>query len=157
MLADEIKKKSPFALPEEEAYLNLWRSYERLSSRMEQQLKPFGVSQSSYNVLRIVAQADARGMCTRQIGAHLVARVPDVTRLVDRLARANLVERRSDATDRRIVRVAITPAGTGLLKNLQEPLAAMMQRLLGHMSRGELEQLSRLLEQARCGAEDAAQ
>ena len=87
----------------------------------------------------------------------MVARVPDVTRLVDRLARANLVERRSDATDRRIVRVAITPAGTGLLKNLQEPLAAMMQRLLGHMSRGELEQLSRLLEQARCGAEDAAQ
>lgn len=152
MLADDIKKKHPFTLPEEEAYLNLWRSYERLSSQVEQQLKPFGLSQSSYNVLRILARAGVGGMCTREIGSRLVARVPDVTRLVDRLASAKLVRRQSDPSDRRIVRVAITPAGTGLLKRLEEPLGALMQRLLGHMKRAELEQLSRLLEEARRGA-----
>lgn len=85
------------------------------------------------------------------IGADMVARDPDVTRLVDRLEKAGLVERERSVEDRRVVLVRITREGRALLKRLREPTAALHRAQLGHVARKDLARLSALLVDARCG------
>ena len=83
----------------------------------------------------------------------MVVRVPDVTRIVDRLVAMGLAERCACDQDRRVVYVAITPAGLELLDALDAPVNELHAETLGHMSESELRQLNTLLEKARAGVE----
>ncbi|HKI17807.1 MAG TPA: MarR family transcriptional regulator, partial [Isosphaeraceae bacterium] len=84
-----------------------------------------------------------------EIADRLIAAVPGITGLLDRLEAAGLISRERSSDDRRVVFVAITPQGLELLGRLDEPLEDQHKRLIGHLSRAELTQLSRLLEKAR--------
>jgi DNA-binding MarR family transcriptional regulator len=148
-LKDEIKKVNAFEHPEEEAYLNLLRTTTVLYAEFERLFKQAGLSEPQYNVLRILRGVGGCGVPCSDIGARMIARVPDVTRLVDRLEAAGLVERCRIPNDRRVVQVKITPKGRDALAGLDEPLLQLNKRLLSHMSREELTDLSRLLEKAR--------
>jgi len=148
-LKDEIKKKKPFEHPEEEAYLNLLRTTAVLYAQYEQPLKSSGLSEPQYNVLRILRGIGGCGAPCSEIGNRMITRVPDVTRLVDRLEAAGLVERCRIAEDRRVVQVKITRQGLELLAQLDEPLVALGKKLSLHMSREELTELSRLLVKLR--------
>lgn len=74
---------------------------------------------------------------------------PDVTRLVDRLARTGLAKRARTTQDRRIVLVSITRKGLALLDQLDQPMLELHKRQLRHMMRQELAELNRLLVKAR--------
>jgi len=148
-LQDEIKQSRPFQHPEAEAMLNLSRTQEVLRAPLEGLMKERGLSASSYNVLRILRGAADEGLPCREIGDRMVTRVPDVTRLLDRLEAADLVQRRRCTEDRRVVRTHITAEGLSLLSSLDEPLRTLQHQLLGHMSPQDLNTLSRLLEIAR--------
>jgi DNA-binding MarR family transcriptional regulator len=156
-LKDEIKKKHPFEHPAEEAYLNLLRTAAVLSARFEDVFKPTGLSEPQYNVLRILRGVGGCGLPSTEIGARMIARVPDVTRLVDRLEAAGLVERCRIAEDRRVVQVKVTKKGLKILGNLDEPLTHVNRELFRHMSRAELGEMSRLLEKARHAPEQQEQ
>lgn len=151
MLKDEIKKKLPFEDPAEEAYLNLLRTSTVLSVDFERLFKSAGLSEPQYNVLRILrgAGADGVGLPCLEIASRMITRVPDITRLVDRLEAAGLVERRRTSEDRRVVMVNITPKGLDVIAPLDARLVEIHKRQLGHMTRRELEDLSRLLVKAR--------
>src|SRR4051794_4256717 len=99
-LKDEIKKRNAFKHPEEEALLNLVRTATALSSEFEQLFKRCGLSEPQYNVLRILRGVGAEGLPSTEIGGRMVTRVPDVTRLVDRLEAAGLCERCRTPEDR---------------------------------------------------------
>jgi DNA-binding MarR family transcriptional regulator len=86
----------------------------------------------------------------------MITRVPDVTRLVDRLEAAGLVERCRISEDRRVVQVKITRKGLDLLAELDEPLVALNKELMSHMTRAELNDLSRLLVKLRHPPEERA-
>lgn len=156
-LQHEIGKKKPFDLPEVEAYLNVMRSASILAAPIERLLATRRLSPSAYNVLRILrgslrTSPDPRnhpGRRCADIGRELVTRVPDVTRLVDRLVRRGLVERRRCPRDRRVVYVRITRKGLALLAALDRPLLQLHRAQMAHMSRAELAELSRLLVKAR--------
>ena len=149
MLKDEIKKKKPFDDPAEEAYLNLLRTATVLAADFERLFKGAGLSEPQYNVLRILRGAGGDGLPCLEVGARMITRVPDVTRLVDRLEAAGLVERNRTSEDRRVVMVKITPKGLEAIAALDRPLRETHKRQMGHMSRRELEELSRLLVKAR--------
>jgi DNA-binding MarR family transcriptional regulator len=160
MLKDEIKKKKPFESPSEEAYLNLLRTTTVLAADFERLFKDAGLSEPQYNVLRILrgagagGGADGMGLPCLEIAARMITRVPDITRLVDRLEAAGLVTRARISEDRRVVLVRITKKGLDALAALDAPLVEVHKRQMGHMTRPELEELSRLLVKAR-QAEDA--
>lgn len=154
-LKDEIKKRRPFDHPSEEAYLNLLRTHGVLYAEFERLFKSAGLSEAQYNVLRILRGAKqngeygGQGVPSLEIGERLLTRVPDVTRLCDRLEAAGLVTRQRTAEDRRVVLVAVTEKGLGLLAKLDEPTVSLGRELLNHMSNAELTELSRLLVKAR--------
>jgi len=116
---------------------------------MGKMLKAFGLSAPQYNALRIVAGAGRSGILSEDVGKRLVALAPDTTRLVDRLTDAGLVDRRPLAADRRCKVLTITQAGRALLRKIEPHVTRMHREQLGHLSERQLQQLSRLLFDAR--------
>jgi len=147
-LTDLIRQER-FASPAQEAVLNVLATASWATGRVAAALAPFGVTPSQYNVLRILRGAHpGRRTCT-EVGDRLVDRTPDVTRLVDRLEREHLVERRRSTQDRRIVEVGITAQGLALLATLEGPADAALDGLAASLNADELGRLSELLEKMR--------
>ena len=147
-LQQEIKKRTPFDLPEQEAVLNLFRTTDQLQIRFARLFRQFGLTPQQYNILRIL-RGEGQPLPILEIAARMITVVPGITGLIDRLESAELVERKRCSEDRRVVYVAISAKALDLLRSIDEPLLVMHQQLLGHMSGEDLLLLSRLLEQAR--------
>src|SRR5262245_26969922 len=148
-LQQELGKKNPFASAEQEATLNLLRTHDHLQQEFAGLFQAHGISSPQYNVLRILRGVGGDGLPCLEVAARMITRMPDITRLVDRLEQAGLAERARTAADRRKVLVRITPAGLALLERLDRPVLELHRRLLGHLTRGELAELNRLLVKIR--------
>ena len=79
----------------------------------------------------------------------MITRDPDVTRLLDRLEKRELISRCRETEDRRTVMVRITAAGLKLLARLDEPVQAAHRKQLGHLGRQRLRALAELLRISR--------
>jgi DNA-binding MarR family transcriptional regulator len=88
------------------------------------------------------------GMPSQSIAQYMVARDPDITRLVDRLQKDGSIERERDEQDRRIVRVRVTQLGLDLVQKLDPLIWKLHQQQLGHLSQEKLELLNQLLVEA---------
>lgn len=148
-LAKEIRKKGPFQTAEQETYLNLLRTVSVLAEDFVKLMKKQGLSESTYNALRILRGSGEAGRSCSQIAVDMVARVPDITRIVDRLEQAGLASRSRETADRRVVMVHITQKGNELLARLDEPVIRTHREQLGHFSKADLAQLNDLLVRAR--------
>lgn len=148
-LQQEIRKKKPFDQPEEEAGLNLLRTVDYVRLPFDRLFAEHGLSDPQYNVLRILRGHGGEGLPCSDIGTQMITRMPDITRLVDRLEQAKLVERARTTTDRRVVLVRLTKAGCDLLNRLDGPVRELHVQTLGHLKRSELAELNRLLVKAR--------
>jgi DNA-binding MarR family transcriptional regulator len=133
---------------EQEAFLNVWRTYDRLRVLEDELFARFELTSQQYNVLRLLRTQQPDGWPTLQLASRLVSRAPDITRMLDRLEEMALIERHRQA-DRRVVVVKITASGAELLDRIAEPLRDCHKRQLGHMAAADLRQLSRLLRAAR--------
>jgi DNA-binding MarR family transcriptional regulator len=148
-LKDEIRQTKPFGSLEQEAHLSIERTAAVLTHAMAEALKEHGVTSTQYNVLRILRGAGPQGLCRGEVRDRLVAQVPDVTRLLDRLEAAGLVARERGTDDRRYVTTRVTPQGLRLLERLDEPVGALHRDLLGHLEPDELNTLIALLARVR--------
>lgn len=148
-LRDELKQTRPFRSPQQEALLSIERTAAVLGYAFAEELKAYGLTPTQYNVLRILRGAGEAGLCRHEVRARLIAPVPDVTRLLDRMEGAGLIERERDPEDRRLVRTRITRRALGVLAKLDEPMEQIHQRQLGHMSKADLHRLIALLAEAR--------
>ncbi len=145
----EIKQTKPFSSLEEEALIALQRTADQLQGKAAEMLKPFGISPTQYNALRILRGAGPQGRSCSEIGERMINRDPDITRLLDRLERRGLVQRTRERKDRRVITTRITAAGTDLLKTLDRPVTEFNKKMLGHLRAPELRTLLALLEAAR--------
>jgi DNA-binding MarR family transcriptional regulator len=148
-LRTEIRQQRPFSSLEQEALLSIERTAAVLGHAFAEALKEHGITPTQYNVLRILRGAGKAGLCRNEVRDRLIAQVPDVTRLLDRLEEAGLVDRERSTTDRRLVATRITAAGLALLRTLDAPVLAMHKRHLGHLTAKQLRTLIDLLALAR--------
>lgn len=148
-LKEELKQNKPFTSLQQEAQLNILRTGNLLSDAFERVLKPYGITGTQYNVLRILRGAEPDGLCRNEVRDRLINRMPDATRLLDRMESAGLVTRSRKAEDRRMVTTRITPEGRKLVDDLDSVAANEHQRRLGHVSNEDLETLVRLLTKVR--------
>ncbi|MGH9565741.1 MAG: MarR family winged helix-turn-helix transcriptional regulator [Candidatus Angelobacter sp.] len=144
----EIKQGKPFESLEQEAFLALLWTADRLQWRLTEALKPHGLSPTQYNVLRILRGAGKQGLACSEVAQRMITRDPDITRLMDRLGRMGLAHRGRGDEDRRIVVAKITPKGVDLLKQLDPVIRQFLHNLLGHMGEKKLNSLLGLLDKA---------
>jgi len=148
-LRDELKMSKPFKSVEEEAILSIARTAAIIEHAGAESLKPFKLTITQYNVLRILRGAGDTGLCRNEVGERLVTKVPDVTRLLDRMEAGGLIVRQRGGEDRRYVTTRITEKGLKLLEKIDRELPAMHGRQLGHVSQKRLKELISLLEEVR--------
>jgi len=151
-LQHEIGKRQPFACAEEEALLSILRTADVLHRAIAEMFKPFDLSATQYNVLRILrgtCPAGTSGLPCNAIAGQMLTRVPDMTRLLDRQEKRSLISRAREETDRRVVRTCITEKGLKVLSELDTIVDACNRKYLGHMDQTQLRQLIDLLELAR--------
>lgn len=141
-----------FDSAEQEVYLNLWRTYDRLRGLEDAFFETYELTGQQYNVLRLLR---AGNLPTLQLAQRLVSRAPDITRMVDALEKRGLVTRERKPENRRTVLVAITEAGRTLLREIAGPLRACHEHQLGHLTEAQLTQLRELLQAARFPHEEA--
>ncbi len=134
---------------EQEAYLNLWRTYDRLRALEDELFSRYGITAQQYNALRLLREVLPTGLPTLALAKKLISRAPDITRLLNRLVERNLIERERKVSNRRVVEVRITPSGVRLLKELDPLVADTNARQLGHLSQSELRSLIEALRKAR--------
>jgi DNA-binding MarR family transcriptional regulator len=138
--------------PEEAAFLDLLRTADMLTRRAIEVLKAEDLSQTQYNVLRILRGAP-QGLPCGEIASRMITRDPDVTRLLDRMEKRGLVSRARESRDRRMVLTRITAQGLKLVNRLDEPVQEVHRKLLGHLGKERLQALGELLAAARAKAE----
>lgn len=146
--AAEPPKSARRGSPEEAAFLELVRTTDLLSRGMVQIMKTEDISSTQYNVLRILRGAP-EGLACGEIADRMITRDPDVTRLLDRLEKRELISRCRETKDRRTVMTRITPEGLKLLARLDEPVQEAHRKQLGHLGRQRLQALTDLLTLAR--------
>jgi len=115
----------------------------------EQLLKSAALTGAQYNVLRILRGAEPGGLPCRGIGDRMISHDPDITRLLDRMAKSDLITRERQTDDRRVVKTRITKKGLGILKALDQPVRELHKRQFRHISAARLKLLAELLEELR--------
>lgn len=144
-----------FDSPEQEVYLNLWRTYDCLKAVEDELFAQYQLSAQQYNALRLLRSEHPGSMRTLALGRRLISRAPDTTRVLDRLEKRGLIVRQRRAENRRVVEVAITAQGLALLDEMADAVRQMHQRQLGHLSPDAQQELVTLLKRTREPHEDA--
>lgn len=155
-LQSEIRQSRPFPHPAEETFLNLLRTAGWLERAVEDALRPAGLTQPQYNVLRILQGAGKDGLPCGEVGARMITRDPDMTRLLDRMEKRGLIQRSRSEKDRRVVRAYLAPEGAAALKALEKPVRDAIRRALEPLGEAKLATLTGLLEEVRIQMEAGA-
>src|SRR5580698_6635221 len=126
---------------EEAAFLDLLRTADVLARGADWVLKAENLSQTQYNVLRIL-RGTPEGLPCGEIASRMITRDPDVTRLLDRMEKRGLISRSRESRDRRLVLARITREGVKLANCLDEPVQTTHRKQLGHMGKDRLQALA---------------
>ena len=140
----KLSKKVPLR---EELDLNLRVASSLIYSRFEKVIEPkFNITETQYNVLRILKGAYPEGHARCEIASRMIERASDVTRIIDRLEKQGLVERDRTSEDRRISITRITDKGIKIVEEIKPLIENEHKLITKNLSDKECEQLSGLIE-----------
>jgi DNA-binding MarR family transcriptional regulator len=148
-LREELKQTRPFPRRSAEAAVSVMRTAAVLEHELNEVLKPSGLTVTQYNVLRILRGAGENGLCGREVGERLVSRVPDVSRLLERMEDMGAVSRERDENDRRHVTARLTESGRRLLEAVTPALEAVERARFGRLSETALQAMITSLAHVR--------
>jgi DNA-binding MarR family transcriptional regulator len=139
-------KQSKFESTVQEALLSLLVAASHVRERLELISAEHGITQTQYNVLRILKGAYPQGYPRCDIAVRMIEKAPDVTRLIDRLEDQGLVERDRSQSDRRLSITRITPRGVELLERMRASFDEVHQYFAERISLRDRRELSRICE-----------
>jgi len=146
-IEDEIKGR--FRNEYHKGLINLVYTEKQLSSQFLQFIKKHGLSESQYNVLKIIRGANSK--ITISIGyikARMLDKSSDVSRVVDRLFHKKYIDRRENSFDRRKKEISVSKTGLTLLAEMDE-CEKKVDLLLKNLSLHEVKELNILLDKIR--------
>jgi DNA-binding MarR family transcriptional regulator len=132
---------------EHEAFLSLVRTASRLEGELNRLFRSYELTNATYNILRALEPFGVQGLSCGDIAQRLIAEVPDMTRLLDRLERLGYVDRHRSEVDRRMVKVTLTAKGSSVLGELKGPVEECHKRQMNALDRNKLQELLSLLKQ----------
>lgn len=115
-------------------------------SRHQHFFKKFDITMQQYNILRILRGQYPKAANINTLKERMLDKMSDVSRLVERLRKAGLVERKSSEIDRRAVDVQITAKGLSLLEIVDKDLPDLEDSLKLSLSEEEITTLNTLLD-----------
>jgi DNA-binding MarR family transcriptional regulator len=147
MKIEEEIRQDKFKSPHQKALLNLIFSYNWLHNKQQEFFKPFGITPQQFNILRILRGQHPSSISATEIKSRMLDKNSDISRLLDRLALKNLIEKKSCPSDKRASDVFISADGLELLEKIGK-FQGEMDRIL-QLTEEEAETLSNLLDKCR--------
>jgi DNA-binding MarR family transcriptional regulator len=135
------------------AVTSVMRVQQLLLARVEDILKPYGLTFAAYEALRLLAFTRSGLLPMGKMGERLMVHPAAVTNAISKLEQRGLVQRRMSPEDRRVVLAAITPAGQALAG---EATAALNQAAFGlpALTQDQAAQATEILRIIRSAAGD---
>ncbi|MGA2079019.1 MAG: MarR family winged helix-turn-helix transcriptional regulator [Holophaga sp.] len=138
--------------PGQEIMLAVLLTREYLGRLSDERLfKPAGITDQQFNVLRILRGGPPEGYLIRELRRRMISHSADMPRLVERMVRAGLVQRREDPSDRRGSLVRLTPEGEALEARLAPVHSDLCREVASLLEEWGSKALLGLLEQMREG------
>jgi DNA-binding MarR family transcriptional regulator len=135
--------------PYKRALISLLYTGYQISDRLNEQLKPFGVSEQQLNVLHIVKKQARRNCNLCDVQEQMMHKMSNATRLVEKLRLKGLVTRETCEDNRRRVEIGITEKGLRLLEEIEKKLSKFHFEHETRMTDEEYTQLADLLDKMR--------
>jgi DNA-binding MarR family transcriptional regulator len=131
-----------------------WRSYIEthadLMAALESDLAPTGLNLGDYQVLVHLSESADRSLRMCDLAARLQLSPSGLTRRLDGLVRAGLVERRASDHDRRVMLAALTPQGmTKLERSAPIHVESVRRHMIDHLDESELKVIARVFTKIR--------
>jgi len=146
-IEDEIKQPV-FKNPYQKVAINLLFTAGWLQNKQQEFFKPFGITSSQFNILRILRGQHPNKISGAEIKSRMLDKNSDIPRLLDRLLRKNLITKSPCPNDKRAADIVITKEGLDVLKEIDSSLDEMQKANLS-LSKEEALQLSELLDKCR--------
>ena len=132
----------------QKAIINLIYSYHWVTDKLRNLLSEDDITLQQYNILRILRGSDPTPMSTLNIRERMLDKMSDTSRIVDRLMRKGLVNKKECPTDKRLVDVSITPAGNQLLEKIDKNESSMTG-VVSNLTNDDLITLNHILDKLR--------
>lgn len=147
-LEDELKM-GIIHNPYQRATLNVVFTGAWMSERINKLLKPFGISEQQYNILRILKGQKGNPINLQDISGRMVHKMSNTTRMIEKLRLKGLVQRSICENNRRKVEIIITPPGIKLIEKLAVDFEEADNKLQDKLTSKEAEKLAFLLDKIR--------
>ncbi len=152
MNVDEQLSKGTFQHEKHRLRMNLLYSSYWMQDRIAEFLKPFGITQQQFNVLRILRGQSPDPISTKEIRERMIVSSADTSRLVDRLCAKDLIWKQPCPHDGRLIQAFIGKKGLALLEEIDEHLP-QLDNEMSNLSEKEAEVLNTLLNKMRYRAD----
>lgn len=146
-IEDEIKQEK-FRNDFQKVVVNLMFTSGWLATRQEELFKPFGITSSQFNILRILRGQGNKSISGAAIKERMLERNSDISRMLDRLAKKDLIVRSQCPDDKRATDIHIAAAGLKVLKAIDASIDEAEKQYI-KLSQKEAKMLSDLLDKAR--------
>ncbi|MGL1885539.1 MAG: MarR family transcriptional regulator [Reichenbachiella sp.] len=139
-IKEEIKQTKPLRTSGEELILSLVKTVDLLKTGFDSLLKEHDLTLAQFNILRICRGAQGEGRTCSDITERMLTKVPDVTRLLDRMVKKGLVKRERCTSDRRIVWIFITDSGLDVINKVVPIVEHFTDIITGQISEQDITQ-----------------
>lgn len=150
-IRNEIKQQRQFRNEHQKATVNILFSANWLMEQIKKFLQAEDITPQQYNILRILRGSGAP-LSTLQIRERMLDKMSDTSRIVDRLLKKGLVEKKTSQADKRLVDVTISADGLELLERLDTQNDSL-DGIVSQLSAEEARVLNSLLDKMR-GSEE---
>jgi len=123
----------------------LFHARNRVRFAMDDRFKPMGITDATWRTLFFLRQED--GVSQTHLAKTMAIEGPSLVRLLDNLAKKNLIERRNDPADRRINNIYLTTESSELLAELELVSRSVRAELLAGINQQDLKTCIQVMEQ----------
>lgn len=146
-IEDEIQTKK-FRNERHKATINIVFTSNWITNILEKRANVQQITLQQFNVLRILRGQYPNPVTNSLLKQRMLDKMPDISRIINRLVAKELVSRGKSAADRRAVDVKITSKGLDTLADLEESMM-MMDILHDNITESECQVLNELLDKLR--------
>jgi len=150
-LETELSLRRPLTLLAHEALLNIYYSASCLKKKAGEFLRPFGLTDVQFNLMMLLKyQCDEEdGLSQARISGMMLVNRANITTLIDRMEKADLVVRTHALADRRTNIVKLTGWGQELLAKIEPLYTKEVNRIMDVLRKDEQRKAIELLEKIR--------
>ena len=150
-LKEDLGLKTDFASPGHEALLNIYYTASIMKKRADDFFGQFGLTDVQFNLMNLLYYESGKegGLSQAQISDMMLVNRANITSLVDRMEKAELVSRTAHANDRRYNIIKLTSKGKNLYTKVEPHYLKQVKEAMAPLDTAELKRLAGMLEKVR--------